>query len=118
MRTPESDALLAMIQQYVRGRVPPAAEDAVVEAVCHAVVAVMSEPRFYNNLQIVIDLRRQVMQAEQLIAIYQQNSRQGHPSQPSPQARKKLPTKPVKKTNKKPPLPHNVKAFKRGAAGN
>lgn len=115
MTTTEGDELLAMIRQYVHGRVPAAHEEAIVEVVAKVVVAIMSEPRFYTQLRVVQDLRIRLAQAERAIAMYQQKTQRPTPAAPKP--RKSVPKKAVKKTSKKPPLPHNVKAFKRGAAG-
>jgi hypothetical protein len=106
MTTPEGDELLAIIRQYVHGRVPPAYEEATVEVVATTMVTLMSEPRFYNHLRVVIDLQKRVLQLETAIRRYQEKA----PPRPrtAPRAAKKPP---------KPPLPYNVKQFKRGVRG-
>src|SRR3954471_24897995 len=111
--TPESDELLGIIRQYVHGRVGPPFEETTVEIVAQTLVMLMSEPRFYNHLRIVIDLQRRIAQLETALRHYQQKV-----PQPSPAARPRPPKKavakkkmPVPKVSKKP-LPHNVKQFK------
>ena len=55
---PEGDELLAMVREAVRIHgVPPAQQAAVTEVVGRAIVTVMSQPRFYNNLKVVLELR-------------------------------------------------------------
>jgi hypothetical protein len=118
MSTPEGDELLGIIRQYVRGRVHPSQEEVAVEVIAQILVMMMSEPRFYNHLRVVIDLQKRIRQLEVAIQHYQQK-----PARPSPAARPPQPKKvvkkrvPVKKVAKKPPLPHNVKAFRKGAQG-
>jgi hypothetical protein len=79
----------------------------------------MSEPRFYNHLRVVIDLQRRVAQLEMAIRRYQQKAPRPPSSAPRPRKKlsKKAPAPTIKKTTKKPPLPHNVRAFKKGAQG-
>jgi hypothetical protein len=123
MRTPEGDQLLGVIRQLVHGRVPPAYEDATIEVVCQSLVTIMNDPQYYSHLRLVQDLQSRVIQLERVIALYQQQM----PSPPvraraAPKPRKAVSKKPpgkppVRKTAKKPPLPYNVKAFKKGAAG-
>jgi hypothetical protein len=121
--TPEGDELLGIIREYVNGRVPPAFEEATVEIVATTLVMMMSEPRFYNHLRVVIDLQKRIYQLETAIRRYQQKPVRPSPAArpPRPATRKKAaaPKKMAapKKATKKPPLPHNVRQFKRGAAG-
>lgn len=122
MSTPEGDELLRMIRRLVEERgVHPTQRDVVTELVARTVVTVMTEPRFYTNLAIVQNLQARVTQLEFAIAQYAKQSQRGSPAARPPkpmtsrkQAAKKLP---VKKISKKPPLPYNVRAFKKGAAG-
>lgn len=115
MSTPEGDELLAMIRHYVHGRIPPIHEEVTVEIVAKVIVAIVSEPRFYTSLAIVQNLQSRVTQLEFALARYAEKERRGSPAaRPGAKAKKAMP---VKKISKKPPLPHNVKAFKRGAQG-
>lgn len=123
VRTPEGDQLLGVIRQLIHGRVPPAYEDPTIEVICQTLVTIMSDPQYYSHLRLVIDLQSRVIQLERALALYQQQM-------PSPPVRAKAASKPrktvskkpagrppVRKATKKPPLPHNVRAFKKGAAG-
>lgn len=121
MRTPEGDQLLGVIRQLVQGRVPPAFEDATIEVVCQSLVTIMNDPQYYSHLRLVQDLQSRVFQLERALAAYQQNMMHA-PVRPAPKARKTVPKKAaakptVKKATKKPPLPYNVRAFKKGASG-
>jgi hypothetical protein len=120
MTTPEGDELLGIIRQYVHGRVPPAFEETTVEIVATTLVTMMSEPHFYNHLRVVIDLQRRIVQLEASLRRYQQKAPRA-PSAARPRvAPKKAPAKKTaapKKVSKKPPLPYNVRQFKKGAAG-
>jgi hypothetical protein len=126
--TPEGDHLLSMIRQLVHGRVDPQHEEVVVEIVARVTVVIFSDPQFYSHLRLVIDLQSRIVQLERALAIATQQPRyvatQRTPAKKSAakkSAAKRLPVKkaakPVKKTTKKPPLPYNVKQFRRGAQG-
>lgn len=120
MRTPESDQLLGVIRQLVHGRVHPQNEEATVEIVAQTLIVIMSDPQYYSHLRLVIDLQSRVLQLERALALYQQ---QMH----SPPVRARAAPKPrkapakkasgVKKVAKRPPLPYNVRQFKKGASG-
>ena len=117
-RTPEGDELLDSIRQYVHGRVPPAYEEVTVEIVATTLVTMMSEPRFYNHLRVVIDLQKRILQLEAALSRYQAKM----PSVPPAARPRKRPENavkktPVKKATKKPPLPYNVRQFRKGAQG-
>lgn len=120
MRTPEGDELLGVIRQLVHGHVHPTQEEAVVGVVAQTVVIIMSDPKYYSHLRLVIELQSRVLQLERALSLYQQQM-----SSPPVRARaapkpSKTPAKKVvaKKTmSKKPPRPYNVKQFKRGAKG-
>jgi len=114
MTTPEGDDLLQVIRQYTRGRVHPSHEEAVVEVVAQVLVTMMSEPRFYNHLRVVIDLQRRVYALETAIRHYQTKATPPRRTAPVKKAVKKAPA--VRKVSKKPP-PQNVKQFRRGAQG-
>lgn len=123
MRTPEGDQLLLVIRQLVHGRVPPEYEDATIDVICTSLVTIMSDPQYYSHLRLVIDLQSRVIQLERALALYQQQMasppvRARAASNPRKAVSKKPPGKPpVRKATKKPPLPHNVRSFKKGAAG-
>jgi hypothetical protein len=121
MTTPEGDDLLQVIRTYVHGRVHPSSEEVVVEIVAQVLVTMMSEPRFYNHLKVVIDLQRRVASLETAIRHYQSKAARPSPGARPPAAKKavkKMPAKKaaVRKVSKKPP-PMNVKQFRRGAQG-
>jgi hypothetical protein len=58
--TVEGDELLAMIRTELRRRrVPPSDLDLLTEIVGRTVVAVMSTPKFYDRLRVVLELRQE-----------------------------------------------------------
>jgi hypothetical protein len=119
MRTPEGDELLAVIRQLVHGHVHPAQEEAMVGVVAQTVVIIMSDPKYYSHLRLVIELQSRVLQLERVLSLYQQQmSSPPVRARAAPKPRKTVAKKPAKKTvSKTPPRPYNVKQFKRGAKG-
>lgn len=114
----EGDDLLAHIRAYVRGRVPPAWEDLVVELVGRTVVLVMTTPAFYNHLTYVQELQRENAALRAALRPVQRPPMKKPTPRKTP-ARKAPPRKataPVKKATKKA-SPSRVAAFKKGAAG-
>ena len=54
----QGDELLAMVREAVRAHaVPREQQSAVTELVARVAVTVMSQPRFYRNLRVVLDLQ-------------------------------------------------------------
>jgi hypothetical protein len=123
MRTPEGDDLLAVIRQLVHGHVHPAQEEAVVGIVAQTVIIIMSDPKYYTHLKLVIEMQSRIIQLERVLALYQQQMssppvRARAAPKPRKATAKKAPAKPtVKKVTKKPAMPYNVKQFRRGAKG-
>jgi hypothetical protein len=118
MSTPEGDDLLRMIRQFVKERgTPPSQIEMITELVARTVVTVMTEPRFYSHLLVVQNLQARVFELERVIALYGQQARQGSPAARPPSPKKAAKKLPAKKLAKKPPLPYNVRQFKKGASG-
>jgi len=118
MRTPEGDELLGVIRGLVHGTVHPSQEDRTIEIVVTTLMIILSDPKYYNHLNVVIDLQSRIIQLERALAAYQ--GRMANPPRPAAKkvtAKKGVAKPTVRKVAKKPPLPYNVKQFKRGASG-
>ena len=122
-RTPEGDQLLGIIQALVHGRVHPSQEQTVIEATANALVAIMSDPKLYSHLRVVMDLqqenwslRQQILHLQRLLAAYNHPTNQTVKVQVKKAAPRKRAPAPRKAAAKKVP-PNNIRAFKRGATG-
>lgn len=66
--TNESDELLFMIRRYVADRVDPELRDIATEGVVYSLTALMAEPRFYSQLNVVQRLQMENEMLRQQLA--------------------------------------------------
>ena len=121
--TTQGDELLAMIREAVAHHgVPPQHRAIVVDTAARVAMMVMSEPRYYNNLSVVLALREQNALLRQQLAnvsalVYRANL------QPQPKkapAKKRAAKRPVAKAptiKVKGSTAANRQAFKQGYKG-
>lgn len=117
----EGDELLALIQQAVKANnVPPAYQAMVTEIVARTCIRVMTDPRFLNRLNVVLDLQEQNRQLRNMLAAATASVRRPAPRKTPP--KKKAPAR--KRAAKSPPsvrvkgsTPPNRTAFREGFEG-
>lgn len=114
----EGDELLQMIREIVAHHgVPPEHKAIVTDAVARVCITVMTQPHFYEHLQIVIALREQNEMLRQQLAqlsavVYRANLKPPVKRRPA----KKTAAKPVARSPKIT-TKSATKAFKKGASG-